>query len=59
VRVWRAKIVPARMEEFQRFEQERCLPMLRKQPGFLGVLLCPSVSLTSTGTPSQLARLRR
>jgi heme-degrading monooxygenase HmoA len=38
VRVWRAKIVPARMEEFRRFEQERCLPMLRKQPGFLGVL---------------------
>jgi heme-degrading monooxygenase HmoA len=26
------------MEEYRRFEVERCLPMLRKQPGFLGVL---------------------
>jgi heme-degrading monooxygenase HmoA len=38
VRVWRAKINPARMEEYQRFEQERCMPMLHKQPGLLGVL---------------------
>jgi len=38
LRVWRAKVVTERMEEYQRFEQERCLPMLRKQPGFLGVL---------------------
>ncbi len=37
-RLWRAKFVPARIEEFRRFERERCLPMLRKQPGFLGVL---------------------
>ena len=39
VRVWRAKINRARLEEYRRFERERCLPMLRKQPGFLGVLL--------------------
>lgn len=38
LRVWRAKIVPTRLEEYRRFERERCLPMLRKQPGFLGVL---------------------
>ena len=38
MRVWRAKIVPARMEEFRRFEQEWCLPMLSKQPALLGVL---------------------
>lgn len=36
--MWRAKIVPARLEEYRRFERERCLPMLYKQPGFLGVL---------------------
>lgn len=38
LRVWRAKIVPERMEEYRRFERELCLPMLRRQPGFLGVL---------------------
>jgi len=43
VRVWRAKIVPARMEEFRRFEQEWCLPMLRKQPALLGVLFLRQV----------------
>ena len=38
MRVWRAKVAPARREEYRRFERERCLPMLRRQPGFLGVL---------------------
>jgi heme-degrading monooxygenase HmoA len=38
VRVWRARIDPARIEEYRDFERERCMPMLRKQPGFLGVL---------------------
>jgi len=38
LRVWRAKIVPARMEQYRRFEQEWYLPMLRNQPGLLGVL---------------------
>jgi heme-degrading monooxygenase HmoA len=38
VRVWRAEVAPARLEEYRRFERERCLPMFRKQPGFLGVL---------------------
>jgi heme-degrading monooxygenase HmoA len=38
VRVWRARVNPARTEEYRRFERKRCLPMLRRQPGFLGVL---------------------
>jgi heme-degrading monooxygenase HmoA len=38
VRVWRTKIDPGRIEEYQRFEQERCMPILRKQPGLLGEL---------------------
>ncbi len=36
--VWSAKIDPARIEEYRRFEQERCMSMLSKQPGFLGVI---------------------
>jgi heme-degrading monooxygenase HmoA len=43
VRVWRAKINLARMEEYRRFEQERCLPMLHKQPGLLAVLFLRQV----------------
>jgi len=39
LRIWRAKINPARLEVYRRFELERCLPMLHRQPGFLGVLL--------------------
>ena len=51
LRMWRAKIVPERIGEYRSFEQERCLPMLRKQPGFLGVLFlqgsgCDAVSIT-------------
>jgi heme-degrading monooxygenase HmoA len=38
LRIWRAKIAPARREEYSRFERERCLPTLRRQPGFLGAL---------------------
>ncbi len=38
LRVWRARLNPARLEAYRRFERERCLPMLRRQPGFLGVL---------------------
>ena len=38
MRLWRAKIAPARMEEYRRFEREHYLPMLRKQPGLLGAL---------------------
>jgi heme-degrading monooxygenase HmoA len=38
LRIWRAKIDPARLEAYRRFERERCLPMLRKQPGLLAVL---------------------
>jgi heme-degrading monooxygenase HmoA len=42
LRVWRAKLDPARIDEYGCFEQERCLPMLRKQPGFLRVLFSRS-----------------
>jgi heme-degrading monooxygenase HmoA len=38
LRVWRARINPARMDEYRRFEAERYLPMLHKQSGFLAVL---------------------
>ena len=38
LRVWRAKLNRARLEEYRRFEQERYMPILRKQPGLLGVL---------------------
>ena len=38
LRIWRANIDPARLEEYRRFERERCLPMLHKQPGFLAML---------------------
>jgi heme-degrading monooxygenase HmoA len=38
VRVWRAKIVAVRLEEYRLFEQERYMPMLHKQPALLGVL---------------------
>ena len=36
-RIWRTKIDPARLEAYQRFERERGLPILHKQPGLLGV----------------------
>ena len=38
LRIWRAKLNRARLEEYRRFERERCLPMLHKQPGLLEVL---------------------
>ena len=38
MRLWRSKLNPARLEEYRRFERERCLPMLHKQPGLLAVL---------------------
>jgi hypothetical protein len=55
LRVWRAKLDSARIEEYRRLERDRCLPMLRKQPGFLGVLLLRSMedhaaSITIGGT---------
>lgn len=37
LRLWRAKISPERVAAYRRFNSEQCLPMLRKQPGFLGV----------------------
>jgi heme-degrading monooxygenase HmoA len=36
--IWRARINPARLEAYRRFERERCLPMLHKQPDLLAVL---------------------
>ncbi len=38
LRIWRAALDPAHREAYRRFERERCLPMLRKQAGFLGGL---------------------
>lgn len=38
LRLWRARINRARIEEYRSFEAERCIPMLHKQPGLLGVL---------------------
>jgi len=38
LRVWRTRLDLARAEDYRRFERERCLPVFRKQPGFLGVL---------------------
>ena len=38
LRIWRAEVDSERLEEYRRFERKRCLPMLHKQPGLLGVL---------------------
>ena len=46
VRIWRAKINPARLEDYRRFEAERCLPMLHKQPGLLGMLFLRQPKIT-------------
>ncbi len=40
---WRAKLDPARIEEYRHFERNRYLPMLRKQAGFLGALFSRSM----------------
>lgn len=37
-RIWRAWLNPARLEAYQHFEEAQYLPMLRRQPGFLGGL---------------------
>jgi heme-degrading monooxygenase HmoA len=38
VRIWRTGIDPTRAGEYERFAEERSLPMFRAQPGFRGVL---------------------
>jgi heme-degrading monooxygenase HmoA len=38
VRIWRTRVDSSRMSEYASFEQERSLPMFRKQSGCLGVL---------------------
>ena len=38
VRIWRTGIDPARAGEYERFAEERSLPMFRAQRGFRGVL---------------------
>ena len=38
VRIWRTGIDPARAAAYERFAEERSLPMFRAQPGFRGVL---------------------
>jgi heme-degrading monooxygenase HmoA len=37
LRIWHAALNPIHLEEYRRFEAERSLPMLHRQPGFLGV----------------------
>lgn len=37
IRLWRARVDPARREERVRFEREHSLPMFRSLPGCLGV----------------------
>lgn len=37
IRIWRTEIASACMAEYERFAQERSLPMFRHQQGFLGV----------------------
>lgn len=37
LRIWHAALNPIHLGEYRRFEAERSLPMLHKQPGFLGV----------------------
>ncbi|NNC13742.1 hypothetical protein HII28_17900 [Planctomonas sp. JC2975] len=37
LRLWRTRIVLARESEYQRFANERSLPMFRSQSGFLGL----------------------
>lgn len=36
--IWRARLNPAQSEVFRYLEVTECLPMLRRQPGFLGGL---------------------
>jgi heme-degrading monooxygenase HmoA len=38
VRIWRTGIDPARAGEYERFAEERSLPMFRDQRGYKGVL---------------------
>jgi heme-degrading monooxygenase HmoA len=37
-RIWRTGVKPERLEEYERFAQERSLPMFLEQRGFIGVL---------------------
>jgi len=38
MRIWRTEVAPEHVEAYQRFAQERSLPMFQEQPGCLGVL---------------------
>lgn len=38
-RIWRTGLDESRTDEYDRFATERSLPMFRRQPGLLGVLL--------------------
>jgi heme-degrading monooxygenase HmoA len=37
-RIWRTRVVSARLAEYEQFAQEQSLPMFRQQRGFLSVL---------------------
>ena len=54
LRVCRAKINPARLEAYRRFEAKECLPMLHRQPGLLGVLFLRQL-FGSNGTEIRIA----
>ena len=58
LRVCRAKINPARLEAYRRFEAKECLPMLHRQPGLLGVLFLRQL-FGSNGTEIRIARMSR
>jgi heme-degrading monooxygenase HmoA len=38
VRIWRTRVDPTRLEEYEVFAERHSLPMFRAQRGFLGVL---------------------
>ena len=52
LRIWSAALVPARLEEYRRFEAERSLPMLHRQPGFLGVFFLRATEDARPRSPS-------
>jgi heme-degrading monooxygenase HmoA len=38
VRIWRTRVAPQRLADYETFAQERSLPMFRNQSGFRGVV---------------------
>lgn len=42
LRMWRTRVDPARVSEYERFAEHESLPMFKSQDGFLGVLFTRS-----------------